>query len=600
MAELHPNQIDWNAQAPVNINVDKQKNYIAPEMENLAKTMDSVAKQKAQFEDARLTATVQTTMAQSLKEIDEARSNKADYNFLGEKSLSNWQAALNKYSPDAVARFQARNPTGLENFRLDITKKILDKTHNQILDSITNDIPRLSSEVALGNMSREDAVKTLQIAAGTALRPEEVNNKIYDLQAEVDNYNVGMAVAKGDYTKARSYLTNVDKSSTIPASKRVAWLTQISNAEEQRLKEKKEALEKGTDPRTLAISEAYSQLVQAGNNDGAANFLTELKQGRVIDSFNKDGTPHYMDLSDYPTYKVLDLAKGLETRYKDQSPTYYMEQAKFTSDVTDRIEMAGADDKYTFSDINNLRQIAADPRFKELPEKTRNKIVDKVNNFDKATVDVLYPTAGYGAQSVNRYRANPLGGMNPFYRQNKSPIGVLQELNPLQGYNKENVGEVRQAMVNNLAMLKSSVAKGGSEPSRNSRAEYVMYATNSLLSLTPEQRAAAGIPYASNQKIIQSMNRTLGGMQDNGNYQSTSDRTTASEDTKSLINMINGGELPTNEEQQKNFENLVTFSNTAQVNTGYMVTDWLEQKTANEFMDWKKIHPQGHIKKVNK
>ena len=114
MAELHPNQIPFEAPEPVMANFAAPKDYVSGHLIDMANTIEDAVEFNMKLDDIKLAAKVKANMAEGIQNIKTGDAVGGDYTTLKNDALALYQVSFEGATPSAVKRYMREHPTELQ------------------------------------------------------------------------------------------------------------------------------------------------------------------------------------------------------------------------------------------------------------------------------------------------------------------------------------------------------------------------------------------------------------------------------------------------------------------------------------------------------
>lgn len=411
MAELHPNQIAFEAPEPALINLVAPKDYISSRLANMAGVIEDAVEFNMKLDDVRLAAKVKANMAEGLQNIKNGDAIAGDYTALKNDALALYQNSFEGATPSAIKRYMRQNPEELKEYELSVEALVAEKENNAADVRIKKELSNITSRVALGQLSWTDAVNMLHVMGGDKITSEQYEAYTQQMRSDIDKYQLTMYLS-GDM---QSNLTALEKlqdpnewttlSATDRANAKVKAQSNIDQMIAALAKEKEK--DDGEPYKTIENSILNSAYVWRDLGDG--DQLTMLKSqvenlaltGK-FDMFGPKGekiaTINYTDLQPRQWGKIR------EELDKVQLHSIKQQQYDTNFNVTSQKLEANLDQGYANSTMSNSEELAnmmKDPRAADIlkPEKAAtltlkaDEFVDKLSAALRPSADIDTPVS---------------------------------------------------------------------------------------------------------------------------------------------------------------------------------------------------------------
>ena len=207
MAELHPNQIPFEAPEPVTVSLAAPKDYISARLANMASVIEDAVEFNMKMDDVELAARVKANMAEGIQNIETGDAIGGDYTALKNEALALYQQSFENTSPSAIKRYMRQNPSELKEYELKVEAVTADKENKAADVRIRKELNNISSRVALGQLSWTDAVNMLHVMGGDKITSEQYEAYTQDMRSDIDRYQLSMYLS-GDI---QSNMTALEK-----------------------------------------------------------------------------------------------------------------------------------------------------------------------------------------------------------------------------------------------------------------------------------------------------------------------------------------------------------------------------------------------------
>ena len=288
MAELHPNQIPFEAPEPVMANFASPQDYLSAPLARLGGLLEKRAETEAAYEDNALKTKLADITLKAKHEIEEAKSLDANYDEIAAKYIALYNSTVDTAGAAGI-RFLDNNPYAKEEFGIAVETQATEKHQKQVYNRSKLDVAQWSSQIVNAPEQYQDALlqdKRRDIQ-NLGLTLEQTDDLLFDLQSEVDNYQIAYYIANGDWAKAKEKLRN--GLPTIGASKRAyLWKSLQSEIEAESLRKAQEqkaidaAKADGKDVDSMKILEAHRKLLEQNNFEGADRLRNAFYYGEDL------------------------------------------------------------------------------------------------------------------------------------------------------------------------------------------------------------------------------------------------------------------------------------------------------------------------------
>lgn len=522
MAELHANQISFRAPDTAKANLARQADYISEPLMRLGMASENYARQKAKIQDIQLNEDITTLAEKTRQKIADAKATNAeDYDLLVEESVSDWENIMSKYDDATRARLSNRNPNAYQNYMISVKEQVLEKKTNQLKQEVINDIPRLTSEAAMGTYGpdgRGYVVKKIQAQLGDLVSVQELDEIMHKVHSEFDRYEVSELIVQGKWNEARAKLLDVKNTATLSPTERIQFEEAIANGEYQEAKAKVEAekaKEKGEDVRLLQLKEIVANSIRKSTPDNPTdaqveNLINLVAQGYLPMGYNEEGVPTFAYMEDVSPATALSWASELR-KLQSESTTALPASAKAYSEIS--MMLSEAKDK----EIKNL-----DPVFiAELEAKVNQPFV--YNNSNSAVKEVVKKSYDLinranrivGATGWSETKDQPYINQKtriPFdYKRVYSPAELASGQMPFKSGDEYFTPKtIAQTLANLTATRQNMLEKSGHPVKIGSFGQLGVSLATYIQAATDEQeRKLYGIPYVTDDRIQSVYNRYI-------------------------------------------------------------------------------------------
>lgn len=430
MPELHKNQVAWAAPEPQKVSLAKPDySYLANAMDSLSRDSQYIADAERKRLDDAMAADLTEQLNLANQDIEDARSDTADFDSLSEKALSRLQGAFNQYDGATRRRFMESNPHYFDNVQLAITEKIQKHQRQVIETGVENDLPLWTSQAVMEGtpQARQNVITKIQERLGNISTEATVDNMIFKANTYMDKATVSNLLVMGtedSLRQAEAFLKTPEVSETLDPLERSNYLSMIKNKREQLLKEKEAKQKAGEDPESQMILNIYSEYRMQGMTAPADQLFDDVRSNKqciemVPDSWgvkvNGKPIPQCINLDHLsPVQRAGLLSKMKEKDSLD--PNKLVDEAKYANAVTDAITNYQIDSKNgsvkTSSSIMLIDDLIKSPAFKSLTDKDRNRLVEIRDDYLNAVAETIESAApqwenkwGFAGQKIS----SPIG-----------------------------------------------------------------------------------------------------------------------------------------------------------------------------------------------
>lgn len=296
MAELHPNQIPFQAGRTAKANFVAPEDYLSRPLAQLGELSEQTANTIAAYKDNQLIKQLEDIDLETQNAIKNEKSLDANYDYIANDAVSKWRSALNGVDEPTRERFLRNNPYAAEEFEIAVRAKVLEKQQKQIYNRSKLDIAQWSSQIVNAPKDQQAAMlESKRIAIQNLGLPiEQTDDLLFSLQSEVDNYQIAYAIANNDFEMAKDLLRN--GLPTVGASGKASYWKQLQDAIEKesyrKAAEEKallEAKENGKDVNSQYVLELHDSYLQNDNLEAARQVREAYYHGLDIPRFDKNG-----------------------------------------------------------------------------------------------------------------------------------------------------------------------------------------------------------------------------------------------------------------------------------------------------------------------
>ena len=616
MAELHPNQIPFRAGRTAKANFVAEEDYLSRPLAQLGALAEDVAKKLSDDNDARLKDNVLLAQAKINDNIAKAKATQIDdYDRLIQESYDIYNQAFEGFSEPAINRFNRENPTYFEALQLSVNNQVFEKKKGQILQEALDDIPRLTSNAALGlygSDGRGFVVEKLRQQLQDYLSVAEMDEVLNKVHSELDNYEISQLIAEHDWNGARAYLNDPMRHTTITPTEMVRYMERIAAGETADLKVKEEKKTKEEDPRAIYLKDAVASLARestpyAPKDDEISLFLALARKGIVK---QKDGS--LMNVSDVSPSQWADWVSAAE-KYAKDTGTKTASNGKILRDFDlayDSLIGNEEDSKRNVRDMdivkltelenylqNPIIYDSDNPKIQEQYNRAMDYI-ERADKIDNAT-SWAYATQ-LGADRINRYRA-----YSPYITKQDDTPGSLFARTYMAATDEDTYPQredLQQMMSNTISEKIKTLENQGYKVPINSVAQYTVTLSSLLENLqayAPEWFAKRyGMPNVTLDRQSQSYRRFMTGLIMKDLFSEELKQEDAERLTEEYLDMLRGYKLknPT-EDQKREPLALSYFLLNGRADGTYKINRYFDWPSANSFEDDETYRP---INKYNK
>lgn len=162
MAELHRNQIQWQAPDPVHAQIARRDDILAPQIRALGDEAIALADTVDRINDVEFASNLKQTSAAMLQNLKNVQRTDNNYEGVKQEWLSKLQDVYMSAPESARIRFARENPNFMDEAVLSADKLIIEKQQRYETVRIGNLIPQMASNVTEGLSSYETERNNLQ------------------------------------------------------------------------------------------------------------------------------------------------------------------------------------------------------------------------------------------------------------------------------------------------------------------------------------------------------------------------------------------------------------------------------------------------------
>lgn len=411
MAELHRNQVGWQAAEPVHVNLATKRDFIAQETQNLSELMNRFAGIKADIDDTAAAADMDLAAREAAAELSKEEPSDNNYDRAKQKFYGKINGALNALPADARNRFLRDNPDYMARQELNMNEIIFEKQQKFTQNKITLTIPKIASRVMAGELPYEQARKEIEkMVANT--NNVFADNALYGFDHDVTVANLTNMLMKGRYTDVINYVSRVTAENekgetgvildTLSPDERLTFIKTAKQMMEAEAEERQKALNSITtsggtmDVKSALLDTAYATLDK--DDSSAAEFLDALGDVRKTVTL-KDGTEVSMADVDPSIRREVKTALLSKAREDD---LWRQRAAEATSEVNSIITtyMRSTVDDTNISQQSyvQLLEIQNSHKYEYLPDATKDELDQIIAEQDRrllAHMDTNDPSVRY-------------------------------------------------------------------------------------------------------------------------------------------------------------------------------------------------------------
>lgn len=570
MAELHPNQIPFEAPEPVMANFAYEKDYLSGPILRLGELSMKVAETQAAYDDNNLKTKLADIALKAQHAIDEEKSLDANYDEIAAKYIALYNSTVDTAGA-AGTRFLRTSPYAKDEFAIEMQTQALKKHQTQVYNRSKLDVAQWSSQIVNAPEEYQDALlkdKRRDIQ-NLGLTLEQTDDLLFKLQSEVDNYQIAYYISNGYYDKAKEKLRS--GLPTIGAATRAYLWKQLQGeieAESARKAQEQKAIEaakeNGTDATAMKILEAHRKLLEADDLEGAERLRRDFYYGKDL----SDGTSS----AGFSSTAKQKLFNTMETQAK-QSPAYNQYRAEYMSDLNRLSSGLMAEDGSLILEKNesitpeqyNLARKLRDSQFgwDILPEKQQifinNVLRGYSNNLSLLDLNPNAELKGTTLGGIDYVKVNPAINYQALNKLYSNPANIIlanlnQDGTSLTGREVETIDYIAKEYEN-------KVFTGDYELSRGTRPKALLGMFAQLATKNnPTGMAEVGLENISRETLEKNFLNYIGQMKNGGFYEADATYPDLITDFKNLYKMTTGYD----------------FVDTADKSRGYNVSKYAE------------------------
>lgn len=406
MAELHPNQIPYEAPEPALANFAAPRDYISQPLARMAKVIEDTVEFNMKLDDVSLAAKVKANKAAGIQNIRNGDAVGGDYTALKNDALALYQVSFEGASPSAVKRYMRMNPNELQEYELEVEAVTAEKENKAADVRIRKEMSNITSRVALGQISWTDAVKMLHVMGGDKITSDQYEAYTAQMRSDIDNYQAAMYLS-GDMQSqmiALEKAADPNEWTSMSATDRAKIKTQAQNNINGMLKSLDEKKEKKEDEPYKTIRNSIVNSSYWWRDMGDGDQLDLMKQ--MVEDVAVKGQMTYIDpMTKQPVVvKYSDITPeqwGAIRKDLDSVQLHSLKQKEADTDfmVTAKKLESNLDQGYantTMSSSEQLATLTGDPRAVDILSDTElttlklksSEFVDRVANALRPSVDI--------------------------------------------------------------------------------------------------------------------------------------------------------------------------------------------------------------------
>lgn len=572
---LHSNQIQFSAPEPAKAQFAQRENQTAQAIKDMGEVVFRGLEAKAQTDDEIFSSQMTTIGNTGLQTIEDAKERNANYDQFGREAIQSFVSQINSAPEDVRERFLRRNPTAIEDYTLKVEAAVALKTSRQLYNRLTNEIPRLASDVVLAPADQQESKLKTNIALlqNPNLTMEQVDNLTYELHKQVDRGLIASAIAQKDWPTALARLDNDDISFTLSPAERIHYKTNIESAmrEEQKAiaEAKKKELEGKTDENEFlekVILETFNTLVTDGRLEDAKKLQEDFVSGTPFNLIT-GGT---VNSSPFSRTQKLEISGKMNTAYnKNPSLSYFNAgvQEQYFDTIRPTLNENGdsVNEKVDFVTYSMAKDIYDSPAKFDALTKEQQQVIHKiVDGYTSMVTESLYPV-DYFVQvpilqakdaTTSKLVAKPIGNLTNLFREqiakraDLSGVGFEYEtqdgrkMTVLPSTNKLPGPQMVEGTFYNATKVFNDRRVLGVEIKNGTRAASVLYLALGLAmnsDTVTSSLSNAGAPMATANMLSDSLVRTLNDLWQSGKFDSEEvSEATVKQDLADMLFRING------------------------------------------------------------
>lgn len=553
MAELHPNQIPFQAGRTAKARLVAPEDYLSRPLANIADVAERTAGTIAAIDDTELTEKLNATAAMGLDDISRYEPSDNNYGPAKQKMMANLNSVFSSAPASAQIRFRNQNPMYFENKSLEADKVIFAKRIKYAETKINTLIPQLASNVTTGVTTYKEALNELQNLLKDVSNPF-AEAKLFEFNKEITVGNINNLINAGRYQDALDIINNPAQSPELSPSDRTNLnnsVQQTQNAvikEQEALREKlrKQLKDEGTDVEAELVRQGLR--LQERDDDSYATFMSALTDGTDIEYKDKKGNVVFkVNARGLDEIVRRDAAKKLDTYEKDSLA--YRRTANSANTRAENLELllksqVQGGNRGVSSTITDIDDFVMSKDSRYLSDANYKKLNDYIDAYHLKKTTAVMPSKEFGTETL-LYRGTffdpdkllPSITGKLFQSEAMSPAGsvALQTLEQMsEGGTLEINGEKISIPKSDIKNAKNTVQKYMKEPATSYNTLMYNFYTNVLSKeqvpnsgsvgdfayklwghtlllrdTTPALLSSAGIPYNVTEKTLSSANDAL-------------------------------------------------------------------------------------------
>lgn len=434
---LHSNQIQFAGAEPVKVSYEHRSSHTADAVSALTDVVVKGLEAKAQVDDEIFASKMNTAMESGLKYIQDAKELNANYDQYGEVVMRDFTSMLESAPENVRNRFLRRNPTAVEDFGLRVDAAVSLKTKEQIYGRLSNEIPRLASDIVLAPAEEQEGkLRTaMSILQNPNLDIKQVDVLTNELQKQVDRGLIASAIGQKDWNTALTLIDNESVTRTVTPAERMHFKHNIEmgmkaeqEAEAKAEKEKLEGKDEASKKLESIIMETFNTLVAEDRLEDAKKFQAEFVSGDPLYS----STGAYLgDSSAFSKTQKMEISRQMNTSFNGSPSLDYFNasvQREYFDATRPILDDSGnpTNSKVDFIAYADAKAIYDSPaKFGALNESQQNTITKIVTGYTDMVTESLYPIDKFSQVQIlrqrdygdNRMTIKPLGNLTPMFME---------------------------------------------------------------------------------------------------------------------------------------------------------------------------------------
>ena len=287
MAELHENQIAFQAGDTAKANIAAPKDYLSEPMARVADIMDRYADTLMKAEDVELAQNMANASDAGLVELERYEPSDNNYEPAKQKYMSTLQATLMNSPEAARRRFMAANPHYMDSRQLAADNIVFKKQTELLQTKVNNLIPQMASNVVEGRSTYEQE----KLALETLLADTDnvfAERKMFEFNDYITKGNIQNMILAGRYNDALSIISDPAQSPTLTPTERsqlkgnIQRLEVAAAEERERLRKELEKKSAGKDDDMIDTIVADTLQYLDRDDDTFAQVLSAYSSGSNV------------------------------------------------------------------------------------------------------------------------------------------------------------------------------------------------------------------------------------------------------------------------------------------------------------------------------